>query len=54
MNKRRCANQKEIIVIKSERDRETCIDFLNRTQYREEHNIKQRVPSDFSNQGTST
>jgi len=38
--KRRCPNQKEIIVIKSERDRETCIEFLNRTQDREDYNIK--------------
>lgn len=42
------SKSKEIIVIKSERNRETCIEFLNRTQDREEHNIKQSVPSDFS------
>jgi len=53
MNKRRCANQKEIIVTTSERDRETWLDFLNRTQDREEHNIKKSVPSGFSTQETS-
>jgi hypothetical protein len=39
---------KEIIVVKSERDKETGIEFLNIPQEKEEHNIQQSVPSDFS------
>jgi hypothetical protein len=41
---------KDIIVIKSETDKETGIEFPNRTQEKEEHNTQQNFPSKFSTQ----